>query len=141
MEKLRTDSTGDNIENKEGLKTRILYAEDDQLFRGLIFEILTMKGYEVKSVENGQLLLDELKQNQYDLILTDNNMPLMTGLQALKKIRSDEQTKNIPVIVLSADLIEKKVTELGGIYIGKPVDEKKLTQQIDKLVEDSKTIK
>jgi two-component system chemotaxis response regulator CheY len=92
-------------------------------------------------VKNGQLLLDELKQNQYDLILTDNNMPLVTGLQALKEIRSNEQTKNIPVIVLSADLIEKKVKELGGLYMGKPFDEKKLTQQIDKLVEDSKVTK
>jgi CheY-like chemotaxis protein len=135
MEAPTIKSTGDNVENKEVLKIRILIADDFPLNTEALKIILEAQGYIVKSVDNGQLLLDELKQNQYDLIITDNNMPLKTGVQALKEIRSgDEGTRKIPVIVLSGDLIEKKVKNLEGVYMGKPVDGKKLIQQINQLV-------
>ena len=60
---------------------RILYAEDDPVQRGLSVRILTLSGYAVTSVEDGLQAWAALHSDRYDLLITDNNMPRMTGLE------------------------------------------------------------
>lgn len=123
------DSTKKNnaTEVKRGeLPEEILLAEDnDDLRMALTKYILEPRGYKVLAVENGELLLDQLKHDLGaeaagpDIIITDNNMPGIGGLQILDKIRNDPEYarfKDLPVIVNTGDSVRKEVEELGGIY-------------------------
>jgi CheY-like chemotaxis protein len=111
-------------EGKEKLSKRILLAEDYTSARESYVRLLTRRGYTVDAVENGQLLLDKLtdEKGKYDLVITDNTMPKITGIEALQQIRQNERFRNLPVIVNSGDVgdtIRKAVESLGGIYIMK----------------------
>ena len=111
-------SPGKNIEK---ISLRILVADDDESFIEPLLVVLGNKYPDCKFevVENGQLLLDKLKAGEYDLVITDNNMPFVKGIEALRVIRASERTKNLSVIVLSADDIKEAVEKNSGVYINK----------------------
>jgi len=77
----------------------ILYAEDDSVLRGLSADILTHSGYVVTPVEDGLEAWDALHSDRYDLLITDNNMPRMTGLELASKTRLEGM--KLPIIVAS----------------------------------------
>jgi CheY-like chemotaxis protein len=111
-------------EGKEKLSKWILLAEDYTRAREAYVELLTRRGYTVDAVENEQLLLDKLtdEKGKYDLVITDNTMPKITGIEALRQIRQNEHFRNLPVIVNSGDTgntTRKTVESLGGIYLNK----------------------
>lgn len=78
---------------------KILLVDDDQDVLELYSEILTDAGYEVDKVENGQEALAACENKKYDLILLDLMMPVMDGIETLKKLRADEAKYGHPVIV------------------------------------------
>lgn len=77
----------------------ILYAEDDPLLRGFSVEILTHSGYAVTPVEDGLQAWAALHSKGYDLLITDNNMPRMSGLELAAKTRLEGL--KLPIIVAS----------------------------------------
>jgi CheY-like chemotaxis protein len=77
----------------------ILYADDDPLFRGFSVETLTHSGYAVTPVEDGLQAWAALHSKGYDLLITDNNMPRMTGLELAAKTRLEGM--KLPIIVAS----------------------------------------
>ncbi len=97
----------------------ILIADDDEMVLKALQLNLEDKGYIIATAQNGQDLIAKLNNDQYDLVITDNDMPLMTGLQVLQEMRLVERFKNIPVIVLSAGNAKKPVEQLGGYYFNK----------------------
>lgn len=128
-------------EQKERKIVRILLADDDKYLREDLRLFFESKGCVVEAVENGQLLLDKLTTGEYDIVVTDNSMPLVTGIQALKKIRAMENTKNLPVIVLSSYLSPSQegiVENFGGVYLNKGNSNKDIYSKIIKLVDDTK---
>jgi CheY-like chemotaxis protein len=99
---------------------KILYAEDNEMVRTSFERLLKLRGYAIESVENGVDLLAKLQSNEkYDVVITDNNMPLMSGFEALKAIRKESRFQSMPVIVLTADWIKEDVQKLGALYIDK----------------------
>ena len=82
-----------------GHGVNILYAEDDPLLRGFSAEILTHSGYAVTPVEDGLQAWAALHSKGYDLLITDNNMPRMTGLELAAKTRLEGM--KLPIIVAS----------------------------------------
>jgi CheY-like chemotaxis protein len=107
-------------EGKEKLSKRILLADDYEPLISSLAMLLRSQGYLVDTVENGQLLLDKLAANKYDLVITDYEMPLMTGLEALLAIKADDSLKDLPIIVYSGSYeIEGKVKMIGGIFLRK----------------------
>ncbi|OGI73065.1 hypothetical protein A3D42_01940 [Candidatus Nomurabacteria bacterium RIFCSPHIGHO2_02_FULL_41_18] len=109
------------VEVKEKKVVKILYAEDDKIWRRTLQDLLEYRGCVVEAVENGKILLEKLATGAYDLVLTDNDMPVLTGIQALKKIREMEGLRDLPVIVFSgrSSDLEKYVTGLGGTCLNK----------------------
>ncbi|MEK7186765.1 MAG: response regulator [Patescibacteria group bacterium] len=106
---------------------KILYAEDDDNLRETMIALLEHCGYAVDAVENGHQLIGKLEVAvaagvRYDLVITDNDMPRVTGLQVLQHIRSDERFKGLPVIVFSGSDIRRDVEDAGGVYFGKGKD-------------------
>ena len=89
----------------------ILIIEDEQVFAEMFLRRLTDEGYKVVSKENGLAGKDEALANHYDLIITDAVLPGMTGAEIIRKLRDEESTKAIPIILLSASLDEQQFKE------------------------------
>jgi CheY-like chemotaxis protein len=80
---------------------KVLIVEDDQLMSRMYQKIFTFEHYEVELAENGQEGLEKAKSFRPTLILLDVMMPIMNGLETLDKLKSDPETKTIPVIMLT----------------------------------------
>lgn len=80
---------------------KILLVEDDKSIRDLYELKLTKSGFAVLTAEDGGKGLDAAQKELPDLILLDVMMPVMNGFEVLKKLRKDDATKDIPVVILS----------------------------------------
>jgi len=80
---------------------KILVVEDDPLMSRMYHKIFTFEGYEVDTAEDGQAGLDHARASKPTLILLDVMMPKLNGLEVLEKLKSDPETKTIPVIMLT----------------------------------------
>lgn len=117
QEKNRKRHNGDGeIKNNGEKKKRILFIEDEEIFLEMFGKKLEDDGYEVEYAKNGAWGSRMAAENQYDLIITDMVMPAMSGDEIIHRIKLDDKTKDIPLIVLSASVNEdekKSVQELG----------------------------
>jgi two-component system, NtrC family, sensor kinase len=102
----------------------ILVVDDTPANLRLLAGILNRNGYKVRPVPSGELALSAVRGMPPDLILLDIMMPEMNGYEVCEKIKSDERTRDIPVIFISAinDVLDKvKAFAVGGVdYITKP---------------------
>jgi CheY-like chemotaxis protein len=78
---------------------RILVVEDDPDIRQLNTEVLAESGYHVDAAEDGVAAWQALNAKRYDLLITDNHMPMVTGLELIKKLRAEDM--KLPVILVS----------------------------------------
>jgi CheY-like chemotaxis protein len=95
---------------------KILFIEDEEIFLDLFGSRLREDGYEVTFAKNGAWGVKEALEGTYDLIISDMVMPAMGGLEIVTKLKQEEKTKNIPIIILSASVDEdgaREVKELG----------------------------
>jgi two-component system alkaline phosphatase synthesis response regulator PhoP len=81
---------------------RVLIADDEIHIVHVVTIKLRNNGYEVITAENGSEAYDLACEDKPDIIITDYQMPVMTGIELVEKLRSNEQTKEIPVIMLTA---------------------------------------
>ncbi len=81
---------------------KVLYIEDDKNIQYVISGMLTLLGYETVCADNGKLGVEKAKSWQPNVILTDLRMPVMDGPEAIQILRSDPDTAQIPIFVLSA---------------------------------------
>ena len=107
--------------------THLLIAEDNKTNRLVLEAILNQEKISFDMAHNGQEALDFLKNNRYDAVLMDVQMPILNGLDATKKIRcSNEHYHNIPIIAMTAYAIDgdkEKCLESGmNAYVSKPID-------------------
>ena len=126
-----------SIEQNEKIDLSILFAEDNDVLRDLLIDLFEIRYTKVKAVENGDFLVKELLTPgaNYDCVVTDNSMPIKSGLDALREIRSIEKFKNLPVVVLTADNYEIAhfVKDLGAICLGKPPKIDDLYSKIERI--------
>ena len=115
---------------------RILLLEDDLILSAELSKFLEDNNFEVKRVYDGNLLLSEVKQNNYELFLLDINVPKTNGLEVCEKIR--EEDKNTPIIMISAygDLSDKKdaFNRLADDYLVKPFQFEELLMRMNSLI-------
>ena len=96
------------------MKSRtILVVDDTVIFRDSIVVALRRQGYETLLASNGQEALELVRAHDPDLILLDVAMPVMGGLRCLKELRTDQQYRDIPVIMLTA-MSERDVIKVAG---------------------------
>ena len=79
---------------------RILVVDDEPHIRQLCTDVLIYSGYQVDTAEDGAVAWDRLQNNNYDLLLTDNNMCRLTGIGLIKKLRAARMA--LPVIMVSS---------------------------------------
>lgn len=104
----------------------VLLVEDDRINQILAMRLLEKQGHRVTIANNGQEALDHLNVNTVDLVLMDIQMPVMDGMEATVRIRSDQRFKDLPIIALTAYAIkgdrEKFLLEGMNDYISKPIN-------------------
>ncbi|REL24618.1 hybrid sensor histidine kinase/response regulator [Rhodohalobacter sp. SW132] len=128
----KTTPASTKTDQTETISRKILVAEDNPVNQVVTRRMLESEGYTVHLVENGDEVLDALKENQFDLILMDLQMPGMDGLEATKIIRKQEsQTgKQIPIIALTASTLKEdknKCLQVGmDDFLIKPIKKEKL---------------
>ena len=83
-------------------KQKILIVEDEESLLKLESILLTSKGYDVRGVGNGQEALDAIAEEKPDLVLLDIMLPEIDGFEVCQRIKDDPDTKDIPVIMLTA---------------------------------------
>ena len=81
---------------------RALVVDDEIHIVQVVAIKLRNNGFEVTTAENGAVALEIAKEEKPDIIITDYQMPVMTGLEMVENLRKDEATENIPVIMLTA---------------------------------------
>ncbi len=87
-------------------KAKILVCEDNVALSGVICFNLVRAGFEVTSVGNGRLALDALEKGSFDLVLSDQQMPMMTGIQLCENFRQLPAHRRTPFILLTAKCME-----------------------------------
>lgn len=120
------------------LKMKILIVDDFSTMRRIIKNILKQLGYSnIIEADDGSSALTLLKKDKIDFIVSDWNMPKMSGLDLLKVIRSDEKLKSIPFLMVTAEAQKEKIMKAlqEGVdnYIVKPFTAEILKEKIDKI--------
>jgi two-component system, OmpR family, alkaline phosphatase synthesis response regulator PhoP len=114
----------------------IVVAEDQQHVRKLIMYKLENSGYQVVTAEDGVDALAKIREIKPTLVLLDVMMPLMTGFEVLAALKQEEGTKNIPVILVTAQSREDEILrglEFGAEdYITKPFSPNELAARVKK---------
>ena len=116
------------------MNNKILIVEDEKDIRDLIIYSLEGKGYQTISTDDGEKAIKMLKENKPDLIILDWMLPSVSGLEICRSIRRDINTKNIPIIMLTAKITEEdKVLGLDSgadDYITKPFSTAELSSRV-----------
>ncbi len=117
---------------------KILIVDDFSTMRRIVRNLLKQLSFNnVDEAEDGDVALEKLKKGSYDFVITDWNMPNMTGLELLKAIRSDDNLKALPVLLITAEAEKENVVlaaEAGvNDYIVKPFTGDVLQQKINRI--------
>ncbi len=118
---------------------RLLIVDDSSTMRKIIMRGIRQSGFKVDEfleAGNGKEALQVLSSNEVDMILTDINMPEMNGLEFLEALRSEEKTKDVPVVMITtegAENVVKKAQELGvNGFVRKPFTPESLNLTLTK---------
>jgi CheY-like chemotaxis protein len=115
----------------------VLVVDDDAVIRQLITVNLELEGFEVETGEDGQECLDKVKAFAPDVITLDIMMPRMDGWDAATALRADDETKDIPIVLLSARAQQQDLSrgDVIGVeaYLTKPFDPDDLISTVRRL--------
>ncbi len=119
---------------------KILVVDDFATMRRIVKGLLQELGYHsIQDAEDGAAALVKLKTGRFDLVVTDWNMPVMTGLELLKAIRAEASLKAIPVLMVTAENSREQIIEAAqsGVsgYIIKPFTAVTLREKIARIFE------
>jgi len=119
---------------------RCLVVEDSQVMRQLlVFALQRVRDLDVTEADDGVDALRKLAGNRFDIIITDINMPIMDGLKLVKRVRSDETYKDVPIIVVTTEGSQEdrsRALALGAnAYITKPIQGPQVVAKVKELLQ------
>ena len=117
---------------------KILVVDDMTTMRRIVKNIMKQLGFaNVEEAENGQDALDKLRAESFGFVISDCNMPVMTGIDLLRAIRADDKLKAIPVLMVTAEAQKENLVEAikAGVsnYIVKPFTAEVLQEKMSKI--------
>jgi two-component system, chemotaxis family, chemotaxis protein CheY len=116
----------------------ILAVDDSASMRQMVAFTLKSAGYDVTEAVDGQDALEKARGRNFDLVLTDQNMPRMDGISLTKKLREDPKFSATPILILtteSSDQMKQAGRSAGATgWLVKPFDPTKLIEVIKKVV-------
>lgn len=122
------------------LNMKILVVDDFSTMRRIIKNLLKELGFSnIEEADDGTTALPMLKNGKFDFLVTDWNMPGMTGIDLLKAVRADSALANLPVLMVTAEAKREQIimAAQAGVngYIVKPFNGPTLKEKIDKIFE------
>ena len=119
---------------------KILIVDDFSTMRRIVKNLLRDLGFNnTTEADDGQTALPVLQSQKIDFLVTDWNMPGMTGIELLKAVRADDKLKDLPVLMVTAEAKRDQIVEAAqaGVngYIIKPFTAATLKEKIDKIFE------
>jgi len=118
---------------------RILVVDDFSTMRRIVRNLLKDIGYSnTDEADDGARALQKLKTERFDFVLSDWNMPNMTGIELLKAIRADDAIKHLPVLMITAEARRENIIEAAEAgasgYIVKPFTAATLDEKLKKIM-------
>lgn len=117
---------------------KILLVEDNDVNREMLSRRLVKRGYDVNEAADGQQAVDSVEADRPDLVLMDMSLPVMDGWEATRRLKASEETRDIPVIALTAHaMAQDKEKALGAgcdDYDTKPIELPRLIGKIEKFL-------
>ena len=122
-------------------KLRFLVADDFSTMRRIVRNLLKELSYtDVDEAEDGVMALQKLKSEKFDFVVSDWNMPNMTGIELLKSIRSDDGLKHLPVLMVTAEAKKENIIEAAQCgasgYVVKPFTAATLSEKLTKIFQN-----
>lgn len=119
---------------------KILIVDDFSTMRRIIKNLLRDLGFtNTQEADDGQTALPMLKTGDFDFLVTDWNMPGMSGIDLLKEVRADSKLSSLPVLMVTAEAKRDQIIEAAqaGVngYVVKPFTAQVLKEKIDKIFE------
>ena len=118
---------------------RFLIVDDFSTMRRIVRGLLKEIGYEsAEEAEDGAIALEMLRSAKFDFVISDINMPVMTGFELLSAVKSDDRLKHLPVLMVTADArkedIVRAAREGAAGYIVKPFTKATLEDKVQKIL-------
>ncbi|ANJ66617.1 histidine kinase [Halothiobacillus diazotrophicus] len=119
---------------------KILVVDDFSTMRRIVKNLLKELGFtNIEEADDGATALPMLKQGNFDFLVTDWNMPGMTGIDLLKAVRADPALAHLPVLMVTAEAKREQIimAAQAGVngYVVKPFNGPTLKEKIDKIFE------
>ena len=118
--------------------TKVLVVEDNEMNRDMLSRRLTRRGFQVIFAVDGQQGVDLARSQRPDIILMDMSLPVLDGWEATRRVKSDDATRGVPVIGLTAHAMagdREKAIEAGcDDYDTKPVELERLIGKMERLL-------
>ena len=118
--------------------TTLLYVEDDEDNAFMLGRRLQRHGFQIRHVEDGEKALIAAMWKRPDAVLLDINLPGINGLEVLHKLRANPLTSDIPVIVLSAHVMEDDILKAmqagANAFVPKPIDFPQLLDALQRMI-------
>jgi two-component system, chemotaxis family, chemotaxis protein CheY len=123
------------IERESG-RPSVLVAEDDSVFRRVICFTLTRAGFDVQAAADGQQAWDLLQQGMFDGLVTDHQMPRMSGIELLEQVRANPSLAELQIVLCTAKGLELDSEFLSNRYglaavMHKPFSPRKLGEVLE----------
>ena len=120
---------------------RVLVVDDFSTMRRIVKNTLRQIGFtNIEEAEDGQKAYDRLSTEKFDFVVSDWNMPNMTGIDLLRKVRATPQIKDIPFLMVTAEAKQENIVEAikAGVsnYIVKPFTVATLDEKIKKVFKE-----
>lgn len=117
---------------------KIMVVDDMSTMRRIVKNILKQLGFtNIEEAENGKDAFEKIKQGGFGFVVSDWNMPVMTGIELLRAIRADAELKTLPVMLLTAEAQKENIIQAvqAGVsnYIVKPFTAEQIQEKIGKI--------
>jgi DNA-binding response OmpR family regulator len=144
-----TGQKGASFQIQTKFPKRILVVDDELLIRQLYAELLNDRGYEVDTAKNGAAAWEALQMNDYNLLVTDNEMPHLSGVELVKKVRAAHMA--VPVIMVSGTMPTEELKLHPELHIDAAVTKpfniteftaivKRVLRTVDGVINDSRLL-
>jgi DNA-binding response OmpR family regulator len=124
------------VRDTPAIQNQVLLIEDDAWIRSFLRDVLTDAGYLVSEAADGETGLRMLREQRPDVVLLDLAMPDVTGVEVLRRLRSDRLSRDIPVLVISAytRVLPPDQVDLASGVLRKPLDVDNLLAEVRRVL-------
>jgi two-component system cell cycle response regulator DivK len=123
---------------------KILVVEDNALNIKLFCDLLTAHGHETEPVTDSREALDAARTFKPDLVITDIQLPFVTGIELMELLRADEELKDVPIMAVTAYAAagdDERIRAAGAqAYVSKPISVVRFAETVDQLLEGGRLV-